>query len=195
VGRALPEVLRGGTAEAGRALSGQPLVELDHLLTIRVRDLEAARRRFIDHLGMVLEFEVPGRRTVALQDDGGLTLFLDETAGEVGSDGVVLTIQVADVEASYRALAAKGVRFESSPARRFWGTASSCATPTGIWCCCGSDVDSGERQGLIGAISSGRARTPAAGTTRPRPRSRSVVRSAEPPRRGLPPPLPEGARE
>lgn len=138
MGRALPEVLRGGTAEAGRALSGQPLVQLDHLLAIRVRDLEAARCRFIDHLGMVLEFEVPGRRTVALQDDGGLTLFLDETAGEVGSDGVVLTFQVADVEASYRALAAKGVRFESSPARRFWGTASSCGTPTGIWCCCGT---------------------------------------------------------
>jgi catechol 2,3-dioxygenase-like lactoylglutathione lyase family enzyme len=44
------------------------MTRLDHL-TIRVRDLDAARAWYVGHLGMKLEFEVPGRRTVALQDD------------------------------------------------------------------------------------------------------------------------------
>ncbi len=106
------------------------MVKLDHL-AIRVRDLEAARRWFVDNLGMALEFEVPGRRTVALQDDAGLTLFLDEAAGHLGADGVVLTFQVDDVEASYRTLSARGVPFESPPARRFWGYGAELRDPDG----------------------------------------------------------------
>jgi hypothetical protein len=78
------------------------MTKLDHL-TIRVRDLDAARDWYVGHLGLKLEFEVPGRRTVALQDDAGLTLFLDETAGDIAANGVVLTFQVADVEEDLRA--------------------------------------------------------------------------------------------
>ena len=39
------------------------MTKLDHL-TIRVRDLDGARAWYIGHLGLKLEFEVPGRRTV-----------------------------------------------------------------------------------------------------------------------------------
>jgi catechol 2,3-dioxygenase-like lactoylglutathione lyase family enzyme len=83
------------------------MLRLDHL-AIRVRDLEAARRWYVELLGMAFEFEVPERRTVALQDDAGLTLFLDETADEVAADGVVLTFQVDDVEATYHRLSERG---------------------------------------------------------------------------------------
>jgi catechol 2,3-dioxygenase-like lactoylglutathione lyase family enzyme len=51
------------------------MVKLDHL-TIRVRDLDAARRWYGGHLGMKLEFEVPGGRTAALQDGAGLPAWL-----------------------------------------------------------------------------------------------------------------------
>ncbi len=106
------------------------MVKLDHL-TIRVRDLDAARRWYIGRLGMTLEFEVPGRRTAALQDDAGFTIFLDEIAGDVAADGVVLTFQVADVEDLHRRLAAAGVAFVSPPAKRFWGYGAELHDPDG----------------------------------------------------------------
>jgi catechol 2,3-dioxygenase-like lactoylglutathione lyase family enzyme len=106
------------------------MLRLDHL-AIRVRDLQVAQRWYIDLLGMALEFEVPGRRTVALQDDAGLTLFLDETADEVAPDAVVLTFQVDDVEATYRRLSERGVAFESPPGKRFWGYGAELRDPDG----------------------------------------------------------------
>jgi catechol 2,3-dioxygenase-like lactoylglutathione lyase family enzyme len=106
------------------------MTRLDHL-TIRVRDLDAARAWYVGHLGMKLEFEVPGRRTVALQDDAGLTLFLDETTGDVSPDGVVLTFQIADVEETHRRLVAAGMRFVSPPGKRFWGYGAELHDPDG----------------------------------------------------------------
>jgi len=106
------------------------MVKLDHL-TIRVRDLELSRRWYVEHLGLRVEFDVPDRRTVALQDDSELTLFLDEAPGDVGADGVALTFQVQDVEHTHRELAAKGVPFISPPARRFWGYGAELLDPDG----------------------------------------------------------------
>ena len=106
------------------------MTKLDHL-TIRVRNLDAARAWYIGHLGLKLEFEVPGRRTVALQDDAGLTLFLDETAGDVAADGVVLTFQVDDVEETHRRLVAAGVSFVAPPGKRFWGYGAELRDPDG----------------------------------------------------------------
>ena len=106
------------------------MTKLDHL-TIRVRDLDAARAWYAGHLGLKLEFEVPGRRTVALQDDAGLTLFLDETAGDVAADGVVLTFQVDDVEETHHRLAAAGVSFVAPPGKRFWGYGAELRDPDG----------------------------------------------------------------
>ena len=106
------------------------MVKLDHL-SIRVRDLDRARRWYVDHLGLRVEFEVPGRRTVALQDDAGLTLFLDETSDDAGAAGVSLTFQVNDVEDTHRRLAANGVAFVSPPAKRFWGYGAELLDPDG----------------------------------------------------------------
>jgi catechol 2,3-dioxygenase-like lactoylglutathione lyase family enzyme len=106
------------------------MTKLDHL-TIRVRDLDAARDWYVGHLGLKLEFEVPGRRTVALQDDAGLTLFLDETAGDIAANGVVLTFQVADVEQTHRRLGAVSVPFVAPPGKRFWGWGAELHDPDG----------------------------------------------------------------
>jgi uncharacterized glyoxalase superfamily protein PhnB len=73
---------------------------------------------------MRIEFEVADRRTVALQDDGGLTLFLAEAGDGVAPaqpGSVSLTFQVADVEAKYRELAARGIGFTHIPQDLFWG--------------------------------------------------------------------------
>ena len=96
------------------------MVKLNHL-AIRVRDVHAARDWYIRHLGLKLEFEVPGRPTVALQDDAGLTLFLDETTGDVASEGCILTFEVDDVHATHEALLAAGVPFLHAPQKLQWG--------------------------------------------------------------------------
>jgi len=122
------------------------MVKLDHL-TIRVRDLEASRGWYVGHLGMKLEFEVPDRRTVALQDDAGLTLFLDETAGEVAAEGVVLTFQVADVEDTHRRLAGAGVPFVCPPEKRFWGYGAELRDPDGHLVLLWDEVSMREKSG------------------------------------------------
>ena len=66
-----------------------------------------------------------------LQDDGGLTLFLDETTGDVAADGVVLTFQVDDVEETHHRLAAAGVSFVAPPGKRFWGYGAELRDPDG----------------------------------------------------------------
>ena len=96
------------------------MVKLDHLALV-VRDWRAARDWYVRHLGLRVEFEIPERATAAPQDDGGFTLFVAETGEPVAARSSTLTFQVDDVEATHDDLARAGVRFESAPAKRFWG--------------------------------------------------------------------------
>jgi len=99
------------------------VVKLDHL-AITVRDYRASRDWYVRNLGLRVEFEVADRRTVALQDDGGLTLFLAERGDGVGparTGSVCLTFQVADVDTTYRELLARGIGFTHAPQKLFWG--------------------------------------------------------------------------
>lgn len=54
------------------------MIKLDHL-TIAVTDCDKSRDWYIETLGLKLEFEIPERRTSAVQDEFGFTLFLAET--------------------------------------------------------------------------------------------------------------------
>jgi catechol 2,3-dioxygenase-like lactoylglutathione lyase family enzyme len=105
------------------------LVRLDHL-TIPVRRYTASRDWYVSNLGLRIEFEIAERKTVALQDDGGFTLFLVES-GEISSTPCTLTFQVDDVEATHRNLAARGVVFEKAPQKLFWGYGAELRDPDG----------------------------------------------------------------
>src|SRR5262245_37515940 len=99
------------------------MVKLDHL-AITVRDYRTSRDWYVGNLGLRVEFEVADRRPVALQDDGGLTLFLVEEGDGVRpapTGSVFLTFQVADVDAKYGELAAGGIAFTYVPQKLFWG--------------------------------------------------------------------------
>ena len=106
------------------------MVRLDHL-SIPVRQQARSREWYTSNLGLKVEFEIPARNTVALQDDAGLTLFLFESPdGQVGAS-CTLTFQVDDVEAKYRELAARGVVFEKTPQKLFWGYGAELRDPDG----------------------------------------------------------------
>ena len=96
------------------------MIKLDHL-TIAVSDCEKSRDWYMETLGLKLEFEIPERRTSAVQDEFGFTLFLAETPGGPGRPSCVLTFQVSNVETKHRELVAAGVKFGHPPQKTFWG--------------------------------------------------------------------------
>ena len=106
------------------------MVRLDHL-TIPVTDLARARAWYTGNLGMKVEFEIPERGTAALQDDTELTLFLVETREHSVQPAITLTFQLDDVDEKYRELSARGVKFEKSPRKHFWGYGAELRDPDG----------------------------------------------------------------
>jgi len=106
------------------------MIRLDHL-AIPVRDHARSRDWYATHFGFKIEFEVPERKTVALQDDTGLTLFLVESPDEQVTPSCTLTFQVDDVEAKYRKLSGMGFRFEKEPQKLFWGYGAELRDPDG----------------------------------------------------------------
>ena len=62
------------------------MVKFDHL-RIPVGDLRRSREWYIRTLGLTVEFEVPDRETVALQDTEGFTIFLQEVRSPVAPNG------------------------------------------------------------------------------------------------------------
>jgi catechol 2,3-dioxygenase-like lactoylglutathione lyase family enzyme len=106
------------------------MIRLDHL-AIPVRNVARSREWYTTNLALRVEFEVPERKTVALQDDGGLTLFLFEIDASAVVPSCVLTFQVEDVEAKYRELSAAGVEFQNAPQKLFWGYGAELRDPDG----------------------------------------------------------------
>jgi len=58
------------------------LLRFDHL-TLPVTDWVRSRDWYVKHLGMKIEFEVPERRTVALQDEHDFTIFVQHSDAPV----------------------------------------------------------------------------------------------------------------
>jgi catechol 2,3-dioxygenase-like lactoylglutathione lyase family enzyme len=105
------------------------MIKLDHL-AIFVSDPRRSRDWYTVHFGFTMEFEVPERDTVALQDDAGLTVFLVKDPERARHPSCGLTFQVANVEAKHRELVAAGVEFLNAPQSCSGDTAPSCRIRT-----------------------------------------------------------------
>jgi catechol 2,3-dioxygenase-like lactoylglutathione lyase family enzyme len=106
------------------------MIKLNHL-TIPVEAYSQAREWYVRNLGLKVEFEIPERKTVALVDDGDLTLFLVEHPSDQFTASCTLTFQVDDVELKYRELSDRGIIFEKSPEKLFWGYGAELRDPSG----------------------------------------------------------------
>lgn len=106
------------------------MMQFDHL-RIPVTNLARSRRWYIDTLGLKVEFEVPDRQTVALQDSGGFTIFLQEAQSAVQPNGCALWFRVADVHATFTEWSARGITFAHGPRKSYWGYGAELEDPDG----------------------------------------------------------------
>lgn len=111
------------------------MVKLDHLM-IPVSDWQASRDWYVSHFGFSIEFEEPaggfsGLGVAALQDDAGLSVFLEQRGERILSGQSAYTLQVDDVEETCDRLRAAGATLVSPPSKQFWGYGAVAADPDG----------------------------------------------------------------
>jgi catechol 2,3-dioxygenase-like lactoylglutathione lyase family enzyme len=106
------------------------MLKLDHL-RIPVTDLARSRDWYIRTLGLKVEFELPERKTVALQDTDDFTIFLQEVRSPVMPNECALWFQVGDVDATFTDWSARGVEFAHGPRKAYWGYGAELADPDG----------------------------------------------------------------
>jgi catechol 2,3-dioxygenase-like lactoylglutathione lyase family enzyme len=104
-------------------------MKFDHL-SLPVSNLDKSRDWYISALGLKVEFEVPDRRTVALQDGEGFAIFLQEKPG-VAPNGIALWFQVDDVDSTFSQWKRQGVVFTHAPQKNFWGYGTELVDPDG----------------------------------------------------------------
>jgi uncharacterized glyoxalase superfamily protein PhnB len=80
----------------------------------------------VANLGFRVEFEAPaggpdGLGVVALQDDAGFTVFLEQTSRTIVGGQGSYAIQLEDVEAAHQRLSGTGLDFAGPPSKHFWG--------------------------------------------------------------------------
>lgn len=106
------------------------MLKFDHL-RIPVTDLARSRDWYVRTLGLKVEFELPERQTVALQDTDDFTIFLQEVRSPVPPNGCALWFQVGDVDATFTDWSARGVEFAHGPRKSYWGYGAELADPDG----------------------------------------------------------------
>jgi predicted enzyme related to lactoylglutathione lyase len=106
------------------------MARFDHL-TLPVANWMRSRDWYARCIGLKVEFEVPERHTVAIQDQNDFTIFFQQSPGGSRPVDVALYFSVGDVDAVHRALAGAGVAFVHPPQKTFWGYGAELLDPDG----------------------------------------------------------------
>lgn len=122
------------------------MVKFDHM-NMPVRNCEASRDWYVKNFGFKTEFEVLSRRTIAIQDDAGFTIFLYEPQGEIAGAKCSLTLQVDNVDEKYRQLRDAGSQFTNPPAKYFWSYGAELRDPDGYQLLLWDEVTMREKSG------------------------------------------------
>jgi catechol 2,3-dioxygenase-like lactoylglutathione lyase family enzyme len=106
------------------------VLKFDHL-RLPVTSLARSRAWYVETLGMKVEFEIPDRQAVAVQDGDGFTIFLEQARAAVAPGGCALWFQVADADATFAEWSARGVAFAHGPRKTYWGYGAELTDPDG----------------------------------------------------------------
>jgi len=105
-------------------------LKFDHL-AIPVSNLARSRDWYVATLGLKVEFEIPDRRSAALNDSEGFAIFLQEATSPVAPNGTALWFQVGDVDTTFTEWSERGVSFAHPPRKSYWGYGVELADPDG----------------------------------------------------------------
>jgi catechol 2,3-dioxygenase-like lactoylglutathione lyase family enzyme len=107
--------------------------KLNHL-QIAVRDAVRSRDWYVKNVGLKVEFEVPENGFVALEDDRGMALLINRGKPAKGAaSGFAIYFEVEDVDARYRTLKGKRVKFVHEPEPTVWGYGPELLYPDGVY--------------------------------------------------------------
>jgi catechol 2,3-dioxygenase-like lactoylglutathione lyase family enzyme len=105
--------------------------KLNHL-QLTVRDASRSRDWYIKHIGLKVEFQVPKQGFVAMEDDWGMALLISQGKPAKGAaSGFAIYFEVEDVDARYRELKGKRVKFAHPPKQTVWGYGPELRDPDG----------------------------------------------------------------
>jgi predicted enzyme related to lactoylglutathione lyase len=92
----------------------EPLQAIQRIgqIAVPVKDLDRATAFYTDVLGLRLRLEV---QEMSFFDCGGVRLMLATSRGDVPQHASIIYYQVADIDAMYSALVARGVSFLQKP--------------------------------------------------------------------------------
>ncbi len=122
------------------------MVKFDHM-NLPVTNYQASRDWYVRNFGFKVEFEVAARKTSAIQDDAGFTIFLYEQPAQLSGAKCSLTLQVEDVDSKYKELQSKGVAFVNPPGKYFWGYGAELRDPDGYQILLWDEVSMKEKGG------------------------------------------------
>jgi catechol 2,3-dioxygenase-like lactoylglutathione lyase family enzyme len=91
---------------------------LSHLF-VHVRDLAAARRFYVEKLGLALLMEELGY--IRVGGGEGFHIGMEEVPDEIGAPGIEIAVAVHDVDETFARLRDEGIEFESEPQDMPWG--------------------------------------------------------------------------
>jgi catechol 2,3-dioxygenase-like lactoylglutathione lyase family enzyme len=106
------------------------MMKFDHL-SLPVTDAVRSRDWYVATLGLTVEFEIPDRQAVALQDSEGFAIFLQQVSSGARPDGCALWFQVPDVEVTFAEWSSRGVAFSHGPRKSYWGYGVELIDPDG----------------------------------------------------------------
>jgi len=106
------------------------MLKFDHM-ALPVTNCNRSRDWYVKTLGFKVEFENPKTKTIAIQDQAGFTIFLNQTPKKIAAAKCTLVIQVKDVDRKHRELARKGVKFINAPRKLMWGYGAELLDPDG----------------------------------------------------------------
>jgi catechol 2,3-dioxygenase-like lactoylglutathione lyase family enzyme len=106
------------------------MLKLDRL-ALPVTDGDRSRRWYVGTLGLTVEFEVPDRHTVALQDTHHFTIFRQQASAAVQPGACALYFRVPGVDATFADCFARGVEFAHPPRKTDWGYGAELKDPDG----------------------------------------------------------------
>ena len=106
------------------------MIKFDHM-SLPVAEPEKSKDWYVANFGFAVEFEIPERGIVAIQDSADFTIFLYPAPGPLGDVRPGFTLQVDNVDDKHAELAAGGLEFKEAPARHIWGYGAELYDPDG----------------------------------------------------------------